>query len=468
MIFEECPITKAVNDYWNEKILDAFPILLNATDAKFLSLKEYIVERPQKFFNKKAFNDYYTYLIAFKNTNTEPFINLYRTSEHDLNIAIKSLNDTNNISIHDIFIPENNVEVIRLVENHIHFNYLKLTEAVYHKFIRFIAYNNRLFRKKPVDGLDIYNCVEEVRSTELSYLTTNYHNTIRNGIAHGGITYKESDTIYRGKTGDTFEIRTKNIIRIFDDLLDICNGFLLALKVFLILNKEFLQENNLNIPKQVLIQELKSQSNAPKWKVIDCLENVILDGRKQLNIFTENKLLAFQEVNYYAFRTAVLTEFFAPGYDRYFIYLKSKYSLPGWAAYNGKILERERKNNDNDLDGYRSALEENLLFFVPKYRIPNFIKKVLSIISIARNNFHVHFHSSTSNIFNRKYEIRVTKPFRRGLAVFINDPCIYIYPEYKNEAVEIIRNDYKKIVRYTNRKSKKEMKSFISRFLPSK
>ena len=254
----------------------------------------------------------------------------------------------------------------------------------------------------------------------------------------------------------------------FDDLLDICNGFSLAFKVFIIINRDFVQIKSLVIPKQFLIQELKAQVNAPKWKVVDCLENVIMDGKNQLNIFTENTLLDYEEVNYYAFRTAVLTEYFASGFDRYFFSLKSKYSLPGWAAYNGNILKRERLNSSNDLNRYKGVLEENLLFFIPKIKIPKLLRKFLRLLTIVKINFPIEYHKSTKYIFKRKYELRETKPFRKGMSIIINDPSLYIYTEYEDEIVDLIRKDYKKIVRFTIRKSKKELKSKISSCLKTK
>lgn len=468
MVLEECPTTRAINKYWKEKILDSFPILQTAVDDKFLSLKEYLLRRPQKFYNNQVYNDFLIYLNDFYSSNPDWLIKIYGDLEYELNNAIRSLNDINEENIHDIFVPNDNIETIRFIENFIHFNYLRLIEAVYHKFILFIAYRNRLLRNKSVDGLDIYNCVEEIKTTEFNYVTFCYNNTIRNGIAHGGITYKESNTIYKDKKNNQHEIRTNNIIRMFDDLIDICNGFALAFKLFIILKRDFINSYNLIIPKQFLIQELKAQADAPKWKVVDCLENVILDGRKQLNIFTENSLLHIEEVNYYAFRTAVIAEFFASGFDRYFFSLHSKYSLPGWAGFDGKILKREREKNCNDLKGYDGVLEEKLLFFIPRIKVPKPIRKFLNFIIIAKSEIPLEFHKSTNYIFKRKYELRETKPFRRGLSIIINDPSVYIYPEYSKNIVELIRNNYKKITRYTIRKSKNELKSKWSRLLRTK
>ena len=70
--------------------------------------------------------------------------------------------------------------------------------------------------------------------------------------------------------------------------------------------------------------------------------------------------------------------------------------------------------------------------------------------------------------FKRKYFLRDTKPFRRGLFIIINDPSLVISPEQKDNIIEIIRRDYKKITRYAIRKSKKEMPRFWHRFLRTK
>ncbi|MDA9330689.1 hypothetical protein OAC17_01270 [Flavobacteriaceae bacterium] len=465
MVLENCPTTKTLNEFWNQKITDSFPILERETGSKYLSLKEYIANRPQKFYSENTYEDYLTFLHNLKKDNSNLFISTYKEYEHELNIAIKTLNDINSLKFHDQLEPDNNIESILFIENNIHFNYVKLIEAVYHKFLLFIAYQQRVSRNKPTSGLDIYNCVEEIKKTDFRYVTYCYENTIRNGIAHGGLTYKESDTIYKGKKGSPYEIRTKRIIRMFDDILDICNGFSLAFKIFTITQREYFQNNDLRIPRNFLLQELKAQANAPKWEVIDCLENEIMDGKKQLNIFTKNSCLEHSEVNYYAFRTAVFAEYFASGFDRYFFSLKSKYSLPGWAGYKGEILKRERIRNSNTLEGYEGVLEENLLYFIPRLKLPKLITKIIRFIAIAKTLLPIEYHRSTNYQFKRRYFLRDTKPFRRGLSIIINDPSLIITPEQRDNIIELIRRDYKKIIRYAIRKSKKEMPRFWHRFL---
>jgi len=204
MVLENCPTTKTLNEYWKQRITDSFPILAGATDSKYLSLIEYITNRPQKFYSESTYKDFLTFLLNIKKDNSDLFVSIYNEYEHELDIAIKTLNDINSLDFHDQLEQENNIESILFIENCIHFNYVKLIEAVYHKFLLFIAYQQRVSRSKPTSGLDIYNCVEEIKNTDFRNVTYCYENTIRNGIAHGGITYKENDTIYKGKKGSPY------------------------------------------------------------------------------------------------------------------------------------------------------------------------------------------------------------------------------------------------------------------------
>lgn len=467
MVLEYCPSTQNINNFWKEKIQDHFSLLNKDSDGKFLSLKEYLTERPQKFYNQSLYYDYVEFLEKLKNEEQDLFIKIYREFGHEINIGIKALTELNKLDIHDCLLPEDNILLIRFIENNIHFNYLKLTEAVYYKFIYILANSSRHNRKKPTQGLDIYNCVEELKKTKFDNLTKYYNNTIRNGIAHGGITYFQDEIKYEGKKGKPEIMKIKKIISHFDNLLDQCNAMAAAFKSFIIMNRIFFQKNNLSISNNFLIQELQAQANAPKWKVIDCLESTIPDGRTQLNIFIENNLITYIEVNYYAFRTAILSDYFASGFDRYFFSLKSKYSLDGWAAYDGKILERERLNNATTLENYKGVLEGNLLFFVPKIKLPGIIRKSLNMLTFLKYNLAIEFHKRTDYQFKSKYELRDAKPFVRRFSLNNNDPSVVILPEFGGNEIQLIRKEYRKIVGFTIRKSRKNLRGFFSHLLPT-
>ncbi|MEX0287716.1 MAG: hypothetical protein AB3N14_01260, partial [Flavobacteriaceae bacterium] len=351
-------------------------------------------------------------------------------------------------------------------QNEIHFNYLNLSESVYHKFLKVIAHCNRLTRNRPAEGLDLYNCWEEIKLTQFKSCTSVFNNTIRNGIGHGGGYFMERDIVYKGKKGKPYQARISEVINSFDEMLDICNAFALAYKQFLIVERDFTGSNGIVYPMSFSIQELNSQANAPGWKIIDCMENIVIGNRKQLNVFVDSTLQRYSEVNYFMFRSAILTEYFARGFDRYFFTLRTKNGIPGWAAYNGDVLKNLREKNSHDLLEYAEALEDKLLFFLPRFKIPKFLGVLLSFIKVFKANFKFLYNVNTNFKFIRKFKVRDTKIHRRKLSVVINDASIVIRPELRTDAINLIRKEYKKMIRHASRKSKKELKFPFSRFLP--
>ncbi|KAA6337429.1 hypothetical protein EZS27_014481 [termite gut metagenome] len=158
MIVSDCPLTRDWNIYWNERIYKQFPILEEQSDAKCLSLKEYLVGIPQKFYSATTFENYYLFLLLLQKDVPNELVNFLKENAHEIDIAIETLNEVNGLDIHDCNIEGfDELGSLRFIENSIHYNYLQLNESVFHKFILLIAINNRKKRGKPTDGLDIYN-----------------------------------------------------------------------------------------------------------------------------------------------------------------------------------------------------------------------------------------------------------------------------------------------------------------------
>jgi hypothetical protein len=470
MILEKCPTTKIANDYINRRIIKEIPELDLSKHDKFLSLKSYIFNKPQVFYMQKAYKFYLAFLNNLKKENKIELVGFLVENEKGFDQCLKNLNEINNIDIHDCILPDDNIELIRIIDNKIHFNYLRLIEGTLYKLILLVATFYRIKRGKSTTGLKLYNCIEELSESEFSFINDHYSNTIRNGIAHNGVTYKEGSIIYKGQKGKPIELSTESIIKYFDKMVDTCNGLALGLKVFIIQNREFFVDNSIRIPNQFLIDEIKAQANAPRWEVVDCLENTILNNKKQLNIYTNNSLLGMDEVNYFAFRTAVIAEYYASGYDRYFFSLKSKYSLPGWAAFNGLILKNGRLKSKEIPVGYENVLEDKLLYFKPRINIPKRIRKLIDFKVIVQNSFKYQFKDIKEENFGAriKLELRDAKPFYRDFNLINNDPSIVLSGGDTEKQIEFIRKKTKKIIRFTKRKSRPFLKYWIHRLFPTR
>ena len=187
---------------------------------------------------------------------------------------------------------------------------------------------------------------------------------------NGGVTYSADHVIYEDKRGNRQELDNYHIIRKFDDLLDVCNGLLLAFSIFILTRKD----DRYRLPVNLLIEELRAETRTPYWEVDGCLPSTQINGT-QLIIYARINTMDERKVNFSLFQTAIMVEKIAPGYDRYFFFLRSEKCLPGFAAFDGGRLAEHRVMK-SQLDQYGDVLENNLLFFVPKLRLPRILKKV--------------------------------------------------------------------------------------------
>jgi hypothetical protein len=217
--------------------------------------------------------------------------------------------------------------------------YLKLLESVLYPLIYLIAYQSRVKRGKSTEKLDIYNCVEELRNTIYESFTITYDNTIRNGIAHGGITYNKDEISFIDKE-KRVEITYRDFLSKDHDLIDNCNAIILAINIFYI--KDI--DSGIIIPKELMIEELKAETNSPWWNIEGSLDSTIINGESQLMIFARPNTTDINKIRYTTVMTGILAEYYAPGYKRYFISLKSPVCLPGWAAFVGVLFNENRLN----------------------------------------------------------------------------------------------------------------------------
>ena len=93
-------------------------------------------------------------------------------------------------------------------------------------------------------------------------------------------------------------------------MLDICNAMSLAISIFFIHK----QHNNYQLPQQLLLDELKAETNSPWWKVEGCTPSKY-EELNQLIIYVTPATYDFGKVQLSAFQTGVLAEQFAPGYS---------------------------------------------------------------------------------------------------------------------------------------------------------
>lgn len=221
------------------RILSSFPALGSDAKARCLVLRRYLDERPDKFFDEDSYSVYLSWLQGRDATDRRSLKKYFDQFGKEIDSALLFLQETNSKTWHDdpFAVGDDGFSLLRNIDTYVHPSYLRVVEAVFAPLVRPIAYFHRISRGKGTEGLDVWNVVQEIGSTKghaEHCLISPYKQIVRNGIGHGGITFRSGEIRYRDKKGIEETCRAEHIVRTFDDLLDTCNGVALALKVFFI------------------------------------------------------------------------------------------------------------------------------------------------------------------------------------------------------------------------------------------
>jgi len=266
---------------------------------------------------------------------------------------------------------------------------------------------------------------------------------VRNGIAHGKVVFTDGDINYIDKKGNKGQLLPKEVVAAFDGTLDVTNGFGLALKVFYFTSPDFLDLHEISIPQSILLEELQAVANAPAWDIIDCLESVAAQDKRQLIVYVKNKNWDFGKVRLYCFVTAYWAEKLTQTYDRVFISLHSSHSKhgpTGWAAFNGTKLKKLREREETRLEAYGDILEDDLIYFNPKMKFPGFIYKLGTFRSILANTLPLAWRRYINEHFKRPFIIRETQIHSKKYFTVVKDSSIVIKPEFLNNASQLIKS----------------------------
>ncbi len=368
-----------------DRLIEAFPALQSCSDPHFLAIRRYLSSLPERLFDKSAYEIYLCWLQNRSKTAGAELKEYLIQYENEINRALLFIREINSEDWHDwTFGNSDEYDLVRFIDKRVHPTYLRLIEAVLIPLSMPIAYFSRLDRGKGTDRLDVWSVVKELEMGSAKYFVQPYEHIIRNGIAHGGIMFLEREIRYRDKKGNEDKFVTSSVVRIFDDLLDICNGLAAALKVF------FLISRNCGYipPQELLVEELQEETRTPWWKIEGCVESDI-KGRSQLTVYARPETRFYSKVHWSTIQSGILAEYFAPGYDRYFFSLHSQTSLPGWAAFDGQKLRKLRDAGVNHISQYKGIVENDTVFYIARPSMPSLFAKLDTIAMSFRINMPI-------------------------------------------------------------------------------
>ncbi|MFT5548192.1 MAG: hypothetical protein ACI9CO_000106 [Candidatus Azotimanducaceae bacterium] len=362
------PLTESLNKIKREAVAREFFDGTNFLGDYPISLYKYLSFRPEKYYCKRTFSEQQNFLNS--NSNKLHIFEFLNENFSILDQSLKVLDEINKKPWHDSSLSSNEYDLFSHCDNNVNPSYLALVEGVFGNLIHANAIVGRLNRGKSTDGLDIYNRFEEVKPTPLVFLAEKYCNTTRNSIAHGSVKYLHRDIVFTDKKKTITNTHSEYLKR-FDSILDVCNGLALAYKVFF-----FQNFTDIKIPKQVFLEELYAQTEAPWWKIEGCLDSEAGENCPQLVVFIKAETRDYGKVQMSAIWTAILAERYAPGYGRYLLSIRSPIALQGFAAFDGGILKDKRERKVSEWEGYGGILESDLVFWVPFIKLPRIIHRI--------------------------------------------------------------------------------------------
>jgi len=422
-------------------LLEKFPALSGCPHQHFLSLRMYLYDIPQRFFSHEIFEEMFKWLQHRDSINRNSLQQILNNHLHELNRAFLHIEEINAYTWHDHFKKTDDHELTRFIDQKINPSYLRLTEGVLEPLLKTVAYFSRQDRGKKPEGLNIWNIVEEVLRTDICQAVSPYKHNVRNGIAHGGITYFETEINYQDDHGNEERLSNSNIIRLFDDLVDSCNALTLALSLFLHTH----QEHGYSLPQNMVLNELKAETRAPWWQITGCTPSKF-SNLNQLNIYARPKTYDYNKVQLATFQSGVIAEQCAPGYDRYFFSIRSHNSLPGWAAFNGKKLRKLRTKSNTTLENYKDVLEDNLVFYIPPVKLPRIFHKTHTLLTSLRIQWPLCLSDFRRQMGWHSVIVRETTIHRNSWGCVLNGSVIF-HPINGDITQDAVRKSCRLIVR---------------------
>lgn len=456
------PLTVARDADDRSRLIDLFPILASCQSTPYLALRPYLLGCPERFFDRRIHLLVLDWLRKRDAADRTRLQQYFVDASAELSVAMLFLRQINSEDWHDRpLVKGDDLEVVGFIDRVLHPTYLRLVEGVFASFLRPMAHFSRLDRGKPTEGLDVFNLVEELANTPLAPCTSACRHTVRNGIGHGGITYRQSGIKYRDKKGNSETLDVWSVVRLCDDMVDSCNGLASAFKLFLLTA----DPPGYQPPHELLVEELMEESQSPWWAINGCLQSELPTG-KQLLVYARPESRDVLKIQWASVQSAALAESLAPGFDRYFLSLRSSKGWPGWAAFDGVRLRQARESGATGVHDFAVALEEGGFFYVPRPPLPRVLARLDTLSHSLRVHWLFALRQISDNLGRVPLAARDAKMHRNSWGYVLGGAVVISGLDAANAAA-VIRSNRRRILKAAARAARAEQSLLsIVRYLP--
>lgn len=349
------------------RALALFPELEACGHEFFAFMSLYAREIPWKFFNRDIAASTLRVLHEIRATNDRLLLSFFKEHHGEIEIALRSLDEINRATFHDRdWWSLADLEQIRDIRELIHPAYLQLCEAVLKTLLHPIAVFQR--RKGGSDS-EAFKADERIDAAEKAGLGDfePFDSIVRNAIAHGRVKFAKDAIEYRN-IGTPPKVRPKTpseTLRLFEDLLDLCNGLAVAYRLLVLLDAKLLFSESAPIPPALVFPEVQHQLNTAGWHVRDYLEYEYGNGERDLNLFVTSSYFDDHKTRLSVIRAATFASRFMPAFDRCYVRLERRGRIGGWGLFDTAKIRELLRRGVTDGPSYLAAAPEGGFIVLP-------------------------------------------------------------------------------------------------------
>ena len=444
------------------RVRDAFPLLASLDSEDIVSLTDYLDERPQRFYSRSAMDAMTTLLTEMRRDHPDILVGFFRDHHEALKVAFRSAEEINRASIHDRRLDELGgvLRQLSVLDTTIHPAYLRLMESVLGTTILPVARYSRRRRKKDENSIPLTARIEELSTGPLGPSLAPFERVMRNAIAHGGIIFRDGKIEYRDSKQPVVHSVAAAFAQ-FDRALDVCNGLLLAYRLFFVGAADFFATHALAIPLPVLIRELRAQVDSASWSIEGALETAYADDTAGLRIFANGRFRDVIKIYESTTRTAAVAERLAPSFNTYEVTVDQFSQPSGVGVFDGKRLHDLRLAGVRSLGDIAADAAPNALLILnpaPRKPWPNAIRIAGFWIEAVR--------SLRGRIVpKRRPFVRFSRIHRKAHYLQVVAAIVLEF-EDRDEAKAFVRKSRRSLINMAIRHARAGAQTWLWRFIP--
>lgn len=384
--------TSLLEEY-RRRALAVFPELENCGHEFFAFMSLYAREIPWTFFDRGIATNALRVLNEIRSTNDRLLLSFFTDRHGEIEIAFRSLDEINRAPFHDRdwwIVPD--LDQIRDIRELIHPAYLQLCEGVLKTLLHPIAVFQR---RKGGSNSETFKADERIDAAKNAGLGAfgSFDSVVRNAIAHGRVKFAKDSIRYRniGMSEDEALRKTPSeTLRLFEDLLDLCNGLAVAYRLFVLLDKKLLFSESAQVPPALVFPEVQHQLNTVGWQVRDYLEYEYGNVERDLNLFVTSSYFDDHKTRLSVIRAATFASRFMPSFDRCYVRLERRGRNGGWGLFDTTKIRDLLRRGITDGPSYLTAAPDGgfIVFAWSRYfRVFGPLRLIGSITDVLRTSW---------------------------------------------------------------------------------